>query len=125
MRSASARISSSSTETSNSALPASRSATSRRWMDSIAPMSTPRVGWPRRLEADLSRLHRPDAGERLEQLRLPVAGDAGDADDLAPAHREAHALDALDAEAVFHHEVRHFEHGVTRTRGCLVESQVN
>ena len=30
----------------------------------------------------------PLAGERLEQFRLAVAGDAGDADDLAAAHIE-------------------------------------
>ena len=46
MRSASARISSSSTETSRIALPASRISIRRRWMNSMAPMSTPRVGWP-------------------------------------------------------------------------------
>ena len=39
-------ISSSSAETSRIALPASRMATSRRWMNSMAPTSTPRVGWP-------------------------------------------------------------------------------
>ena len=46
MRSASDITSSSSTETSRMAQPASRIATSWRWMNSIAPMSTPRVGWP-------------------------------------------------------------------------------
>ena len=46
MRSDSAWISSSSTETSRIALPRSRSATISLWMNSIAPMSTPRVGWP-------------------------------------------------------------------------------
>ena len=48
MRSESERTSSSSTETSRIALPASRMARSWRWMNSIAPMSTPRVGWPTR-----------------------------------------------------------------------------
>src|SRR4051794_14386493 len=46
MRSQSERISSSSTETTSTALPASRMATRRLWMNSMAPMSTPRVGWP-------------------------------------------------------------------------------
>src|ERR1700722_16532016 len=46
MRSESAKISSSSTETKSTALPASRWATIRLWMNSIAPMSTPRVGCP-------------------------------------------------------------------------------
>src|SRR5271166_4900743 len=46
MRSDRAKISSSSTDTSSSALPASRWATMRLWMNSIAPISTPRVGCP-------------------------------------------------------------------------------
>ena len=41
-----------------------------------------------------------DAGERLEQLRLAVAGDAGDADDLAGADVEADAFDRGDALVV-------------------------
>mmetsp|Transcript_6590 Transcript_6590/g.27248 ORF Transcript_6590/g.27248 Transcript_6590/m.27248 type:complete len:448 (-) Transcript_6590:5333-6676(-) len=45
-RSASARISSSSLLTSSTAQPASRRARSCLWMNSMAPMSTPRVGWP-------------------------------------------------------------------------------
>ena len=45
-RSASARISSSSDDTTSTAPPASRIARSRPWMNSMAPMSTPRVGWP-------------------------------------------------------------------------------
>ncbi len=45
-RSASARISSSSDDTTSTASPASRIARRRPWMNSIAPMSTPRVGWP-------------------------------------------------------------------------------
>src|SRR5690606_30984077 len=46
MRSASERISSSSTETSRIALPASRILMIWLWMNSMAPISTPRVGWP-------------------------------------------------------------------------------
>ena len=46
IRSLSAWISSSSTETSRIALPRSRSATICWWMNSIAPISTPRVGCP-------------------------------------------------------------------------------
>src|SRR5262249_13639057 len=45
MRSESERISSSSRETSRTALPSSRSSISRRWTNSIAPTSSPRVGW--------------------------------------------------------------------------------
>src|SRR5690606_23005572 len=46
MRSARERISSSSTETSRIALPASRILMIWLWMNSMAPISTPRVGWP-------------------------------------------------------------------------------
>ena len=45
------------------------------------------------VEQDLARRRRPDAGDRLEQFALAVAGDAGDADDLAGAHAEGHVVD--------------------------------
>src|SRR5439155_517749 len=45
IRSERERTSSSSAETSRTAVPSSRSWTIRRWMNSMAPMSTPRVGW--------------------------------------------------------------------------------
>src|ERR1041385_2870591 len=45
IRSDSDRISSSSSETSSTALPLSRCSTRRRWTNSIAPTSSPRVGW--------------------------------------------------------------------------------
>ena len=46
-----------------------------------------------------------DAGERLQQLGLAVAGDAGDADDLAGADLEADALDPRHAAVVVDREV--------------------
>src|SRR5215510_3484344 len=98
-----------------------------RWRSSgtwASPSRRRRRGERAALQADLSRLHRPDTSERLEELRLAVAGDAGDPDDLASPHREAHALDALDAEPVLDHEVRHLEHRFARARGRLVDSQV-
>ena len=48
IRSESDRISSSSSETSNTPLPRSRASTSCRWTNSIAPTSNPRVGWAAR-----------------------------------------------------------------------------
>jgi hypothetical protein len=71
MRSERAKISSSSTETRSSALPASRWATMRLWMNSIAPMSTPRVGCPTSrlgIALDLARQH---------DLLLIAAGEIG------------------------------------------------
>ena len=55
--------------------------------------------------------HRPagrraDAGEHLEELGLAVAGDAGDADDLAGAHRQVDGLQPRDALRVDEVEVR-------------------
>src|SRR5499426_1415688 len=82
-----------------------------------------RVAERRSLEANLSGLHRPDAGEGLEELGLAVAGHSGDADDLAPPHHEAHALDALHAEPVLDHEVFHLEHGLAGARRRLVDAQ--
>ena len=77
-----------------------------------------RVALRRRCPRPLQRI-RPDftgadAGEGLQQLRLAVAGDAGDAHDLAAPHREADALDALDAEGVLDHEVADLEHRARR-----------
>ena len=61
IRSESDRISSSSSETSNTPLPRSRASTSCRWTNSIAPTSSPRVGWAarrmRRIAADLTGQH--------------------------------------------------------------------
>ena len=58
MRSDSDRISSSSTETSRIALPSSRRRTICWWMNSIAPMSTPRVGWPTSRRSGLRSISR-------------------------------------------------------------------
>ncbi len=54
---------------------------------------------------------RPDPGQRLEQLRLAVAGDARDADDLAGAHLEADALDPGHTGAIAHAQAFDLEHG--------------
>jgi hypothetical protein len=51
-------ISSSSTDTRRIALPASRSSMMRWWMNSIAPMSTPRVGWPTSRRSGLRSISR-------------------------------------------------------------------
>src|SRR5262249_19252170 len=71
--------------------------------------------------ADLAGLRRPDARQRLEELRLAVAGDAGDPHDLAAPDREADALDALDSEPVLDHEVGDLEDRLARVRRGLVD----
>ena len=68
-----------------------------RWRSSGTwPMPRLRTAWGSLLgglqrpavDEDLAAGERPDAGERLEQFRLAVAGDAGDAEDLALAQDE-------------------------------------
>src|SRR3546814_3932385 len=53
-------------------------------------------------DADPAGGDRPDAGERLQQLALAVAGNPGEADDLAGGDGEADAVDPGDAVAVEH-----------------------
>ena len=68
------------------------------------------------MEDDLAAGRVADAGENFEQLRLAVAGDAGDADDLAGADLEgnvgeaAHAL-CVDIAQVLHLQQRRARHG--------------
>ena len=73
------------------------------------------------VDQDLARAQRPDAGERLEQLRLAVAGDAGHAEDLAFAQDERNAVDASDAAVVAHHEIPRLERDSARMSGALVD----
>ena len=47
----------------------------------------------------------PDAGNRLEQFRLAVACNAGDADDLAGAHVEGNVVHHRDAALILHRQV--------------------
>ena len=46
-----------------------------------------------------------DAGDRLDQFRLAVAGDAGNADDLAGAHVEGDVVDHGDAARILDRQV--------------------
>ena len=62
--------------------------------------------WP----ADLG----PHAHEGLDQLALPVALDAGDAEDLAGAHLEVEPVDGGDAAVVVAPQVAHPQHDVAR-----------
>ena len=80
MRSESERISSSSSETSRTALPSSRSATMRRCRYSIAPTSRPRVGWA---AIEHLRVARDLAGD--DDLLLVPAGQPAGARERAAA----------------------------------------
>ena len=44
-------------------------------------------------DLDAPAVRRPEARQRLDELALTVAGDAGDADDLAAANDEIGAID--------------------------------
>ena len=54
------------------------------------------------VEKDLSLKRRPQMHDRLGQLRLPVAVDTGDADNLSRMYIEAYAADLLLAHIVAH-----------------------
>ena len=75
------------------------------------------------VDQDLARAQWPDAGERLEQLRLAVAGDPGHAKDFAFAQDERNAVDARDAAVVAHHEIPRLERDSARMSGALVDPE--
>ncbi len=52
------------------------------------------------VELDAAGNRPANAGDRLDQLRLAVAGDTGDADDLAGAHVEGDVVDHGDAARI-------------------------
>ena len=59
--------------------------------------------------------------ERLDQLVLAVAGDAGDAEDLARADLEVDAVDDLVAAVVLGAEALDRQHDVGRVRLAAVD----
>ena len=122
IRSASATTSSSSVETITTAVPRSRSSTSRRCRNSIAPTSTPRVGWLA-ISADSGRdssrasttfcwlppdsevigvVHRLGADVELGDPLLGVAADRGQVERRALGVRRL-------VEVVEHQVLRHRE----------------
>ena len=64
----------------------------------------------------LTLLDRTLAGQGLDELALPVAGHARDADDLARAHREIETGDGFAALVVLDDETGDFEHLVVARR---------
>ena len=63
------------------------------------------------------------AGDRVDQLRLAVAVDAGDADDLAGSDLERDAAHLLDAALVADVEILDGEQHVSRLRRRLLDAQ--
>ena len=64
-----------------------------------------------------------DAGQRLQEFRLAVARDTGDADDLAGLHVEGDVLDHDDAAPVAHRQARDAQLHVARRGRRLVDGQ--
>ena len=64
---------------------------------------------PARRRRPRRAVERAQAGDRLREFALAVAGDAGDADDLARAHLEVDAADGLDAAVAAAREAAHLE----------------
>jgi hypothetical protein len=63
------------------------------------------------------------AGDRLDELGLAVAVDAGDADDLAGAGVQREPLDGLEPAVVGDVQVAHLEHRLLRVGGVLLHAQ--
>src|SRR3990170_6953472 len=64
-----------------------------------------------------------DAGNRVDELRLAVAVDPGDADDLAAAHLERDAPDGLEPAVVEDAQALHLEQDLPRARRALLHLQ--
>ena len=64
-----------------------------------------------------------DPGQQRHQLRLAVAGHAGDADDLAPAHAQAHVPHAAHAGGVGVVQVVGGKHRLAGRGGALLHAQ--
>ena len=69
------------------------------------------------MPADLA----PHPGDRLDQLPLAVALDAGDAEDLAGAHVDREVVDRAHTPFVLDIEAANAEHDVTRRSLALVD----
>ena len=75
--------------------------------------------------AHLATLGLGEAGDGLNQLFLAVAVDARNAHDLAGMHREAEALDGLDAALILNMQVGDLEDGLAGLGGLLVHGKVD
>ena len=74
-------------------------------------------------DGDRARARLAQAGDRVDQLGLPVAVDAGDRDDLAGADAERHAANRLEAAIVVDVKVVDLQQHVARLRRRLVDAK--
>ena len=63
------------------------------------------------------------AGDRLDQLALPVAGNTGDSNDLALSHFERDTANGLELAIVVHTQISDLEHRRPSGRRLLVDAQ--
>ena len=71
-------------------------------------------------EGDVAGMDAAQARERFDQVRLAVALDPGDADDLAAAHAEAHMVHGHRIVVPQHGEIANVEHDLARGERLLV-----
>ena len=81
------------------------------------------AGGARAVDEDFAARERANAGQRLEQFGLAVAGDARDAEDLARPQIERDVVEARDAAIVAHGEVARLQHDCAGMRGPFVDLQ--
>jgi hypothetical protein len=77
------------------------------------------------LEDHLARGGPGNPRDHVEEFRLSVAGDAGDADDFALPHAEGDVVDAGDALFVLPGEVLHLQHRFARCGRALLDAHVD
>ena len=76
-------------------------------------------------DPDRAGVDRAQADERLDQFCLAVAGDAGDADDLAAAQAKADAVDERLAARRGDGEIGRLEQDRAGTGGALLDVQID
>ena len=77
-------------------------------------------------EGDLAGGQRLQTGEAVDELRLAVAVDAGQAHDLTPAHLQAHVADGVVLMYLAGHgHMRHVQHHVAGGAGLLLHMEID
>ena len=81
---------------------------------------------PDRAAGRLFESQRLQTGEAVDELRLAVAVDTGDADDLAPAHLQGHVLDGVVLMYLAGHgHVLHIQHHVAGLAGLFLHMEAD
>ena len=75
-------------------------------------------------EKELARRRPAKPNDSFDELRLPVAVDTGDADDLTPTHGERHTPHRLEFAVIQYLQVGDFEERIARLDGVLESHHV-